>query len=179
MDKLVPLVVSRLSSGAGSNARHSCSVAAHQSQSRGLGGACARTHSSGRETSDSEGDASKVEITKRKHSVHAYFRRNQKRSILRAEKYGDLDNNRAQNPQRRKDVNLGTITDTLPWYKFSPLSGRRIYESFQSRRRSRKSFVRTIYQNLARFVKNYHGIIEQLHLINQRQPKLQDELYVK
>ena len=26
----------------------------------------------------------------RKHSIHAYFRKNQKRSILRAEKYGDL-----------------------------------------------------------------------------------------
>ena len=47
-------------------------------------------HSSERANSDSEGDASKVERQKRKHSVHAYFRKNQKRSILRAEKYGDL-----------------------------------------------------------------------------------------
>ena len=48
-------------------------------------------HSSAREKSDSEGDASKVETQKkRKHSVHAYFRKNQKRSILQAEKYGDL-----------------------------------------------------------------------------------------
>ena len=43
-------------------------------------------HSSERENSDSEGDASKVETQKRKHSVHAYFRKNQKRSILRTEK---------------------------------------------------------------------------------------------
>ena len=47
-------------------------------------------HSSERVNSDSEGDASKVEIQKRKHSVNAYFRKNQKRSFLRAEKYGDL-----------------------------------------------------------------------------------------
>ena len=47
-------------------------------------------HSSERENSDSEGDASKVETQKGKHIIHAYFRKNQKRSILRAEKYGDL-----------------------------------------------------------------------------------------
>ena len=32
-------------------------------------------HSSERENSDSESDASKVETQKRKHSVHAYFRK--------------------------------------------------------------------------------------------------------
>ena len=47
-------------------------------------------HSSERANSDSEGEASKVETQKRKHSVHAYFRKNQKRSILQTEKYGDL-----------------------------------------------------------------------------------------
>ena len=47
-------------------------------------------HYSERANSDSGGDASKVETQKRKHSVHAYFRKNQKRSILRTEKYGDL-----------------------------------------------------------------------------------------
>ena len=34
--------------------------------------------------------ASIVETQKRKYSVHAYFRKNQERSILRTEKYGDL-----------------------------------------------------------------------------------------
>ena len=48
------------------------------------------SHTPEREISDSEGDASKVETQKRKHSIHAYFRKNQKRSILRTEKYGDL-----------------------------------------------------------------------------------------
>ena len=47
-------------------------------------------HSSERENSDSEGDASKVETHKRKHRGHAYFRKNQNWSILRADKYGDL-----------------------------------------------------------------------------------------
>ena len=47
-------------------------------------------HSSERAISDSEGDASKVETQKRNHSVHARFRKNQKSSILRTEKYGDL-----------------------------------------------------------------------------------------
>ena len=47
-------------------------------------------HSSERANSDSEGDASKVETQKRKRSVHAYFRKNQKRPILRSRKYGGL-----------------------------------------------------------------------------------------
>ena len=86
-----------------------------------------------------------------------------------------------------KDVNLGTITDTLSWYKFSPLSGigdipilhKRDGEEFtnahRSRRRSHKLFIRTIYWNLESIVKNYHGIIEQLQLIDQRQAELQNE----
>ena len=57
-------------------------------------------HSSERENSDSEGDASKVETQKRKHSVHAQLRKNQKRSILRTEVWW-LENSRAQGPQRR------------------------------------------------------------------------------
>ena len=47
-------------------------------------------HYSERANSDSDDEASKVETQKRKHSVHAYFRKNQNRSILRSEKYGDL-----------------------------------------------------------------------------------------
>ena len=66
-------------------------------------------HPSERESSDSEGDTSKVETQKRKHSVHAYFpddrncdtclrtkitrvlcRRRNEGSIPRAEKFGDL-----------------------------------------------------------------------------------------
>ena len=47
-------------------------------------------HSSERANSDSEGDVSKVETRKRKHSAHAYFSKNQKRSILQKEEFGDL-----------------------------------------------------------------------------------------
>ena len=56
-------------------------------------------HSSERVISDSEGEASKVETQKRKHIVHACFRKNQKRSVLRAEKFGDLTI-AEHNPQR-------------------------------------------------------------------------------
>ena len=139
-------------------------------------------HFSERENSDSEGDASKVETQKRKHSIHTHFFKNQKRFILRAEKYGDLITT--------KDVNLGTISDTLPWYKFSPHSAvrvkpkhhkrqRRIQESSYSRRSNQKIFTRSIYKILASIVKNHHGIIEQLHFIDQRQAELQNELYVE
>ena len=37
--------------------------------------------------------------------------------------------------------------------------------------------IRTIHKNLANLVKNYHGIIERLHLIAQKQTELQIELY--
>ena len=39
-------------------------------------------HSSERANSDSEGDVSKVETQKRKHSVHAYFRKKTKRDLF-------------------------------------------------------------------------------------------------
>ena len=47
--------------------------------------------------------------------------------------------------------------------------GEEFYGSFQSPRTSQKLFIRTIYENLANIVKNYHGIIGQLYLIDGRQ----------
>ena len=143
--------------------------------------------SSERENSDSKGDASKLETQKRKHK-YSCFHKNQKRSILRTGKYGDLTT--AEHKILTKEVNLGTITDTLSWYKFSPLDGirvkprlhrrrRRIYESSCSRRRSQKLFIRTIYWNLASIVKNCHRIIKQLHFNDQRQAEFQNELHVE
>ena len=81
-----------------------------------------------------------------------------------------------------KEVHQGTIIDTLLWFKISPLNGynlirRRLSESFWSRHRSQKLFIRTIHLNLASLVINYRGIIEQLHLIAQKQTELQNELY--
>ena len=54
-----------------------------------------------------------------------------------------------------------------------------ICESSSSRRKNQKLFIQAVHWNLANLVKNYHGIIEQLHFINQRQPELQNELYVE
>ena len=44
-----------------------------------------------------------------------------------------LDNSRARSSA--KDMNLGTITDTLSWYKFSPLNGIRTRPKLHRRRR--------------------------------------------
>ena len=71
---------------------------------------------------------------KRKNSVHAYLWKNQKRSVLRSEKYGDLTTTEHKK-SCVKDVNLGTITDTLSRYKFSPLSGIRVKPKLHKRRR--------------------------------------------
>ena len=65
-----------------------------------------------------------------------------------------------------KDVNLGTITDTLSRYKFSPLSGirvkpklhrrrRRIYESSYSRRRTQKLFIRTFLLEFGKYCEEF------------------------
>ena len=61
-------------------------------------------HSSEKENSDSEGDvffSKKMETQKRKHGVHAHFRKNHKRSIRRTEKFGELITVKHKNPQRR------------------------------------------------------------------------------
>ena len=47
-------------------------------------------HSSERENSDSEGDATKVETQKRMHRIHTHFPKNRKRPIPRAEKFDEL-----------------------------------------------------------------------------------------
>ena len=70
-------------------------------------------HSSEREISNSEGDASKVGSQKWKHSIHTNFRKYRKRSIPQTEEIGDL----------AAKVNLRTIFSSLPWYKISPFSG--------------------------------------------------------
>ena len=80
------------------------------------------------------------------------------------------------------DVNLKTITGTLSWYKILPLNGfnptcakqnlhmrrKGVYESFASRRKSRKSLTLPFLWNLANPVKTHHGIFELQHLIDPR-----------
>ena len=114
-------------------------------------------------------------------------RRRNEGSFPRAEKFGDLM--AVDHKVFNEEVNLETITDTQSRYKISPLSGfnrirtkqsrhrrrRRVSESFSSRRKSRKSFTPTIHWNLAKPVKNGHGIIELLHFIDPRRIVLLQE----
>ena len=82
-------------------------------------------HYSERVNSDSEGDASKKEEThKRKHSVHAYCRKKPKEFCSAIRKMVTWQ--QQSRKSSAKDVNLGTITETLSWYTFSPLSGIRV-----------------------------------------------------
>ena len=95
-----------------------------------------------------------------------------------------LDQKRALPPRGRdvlvqEDVDFGTVTDTLLWYKFSPLSGirvktklpkrrRRIFESLQKPSQKPKVIhAYNLYRNLASLVKNYQGSIEQLRSIQR------------
>ena len=73
-----------------SNVGHSWLVTALHRKSKGPGDAHVLAHSSERENSDSEGDASRVEKPKRKHSIHTHFPKDRKGSIPRAEEIGDL-----------------------------------------------------------------------------------------
>ena len=97
-------------------------------------------HSSERANSDSEGDASKVETRKRKHSVHAYFSKNQKRSILQKEEFGDLTTaehkilnagRESRNNHRYAAVVQALGTQWNPCQTKIHRRRRRIYESLQ------------------------------------------------
>ena len=107
-------------------------------------------YSSARVISDSEGDASKEGIQKRKHNVHAYFRKNQK------------------SRKSLESVSIQNFTEGGEEFTKVPTAVAEV-KSY--------SYVQFM-RKLASIVKNYHGIIELLHFINQRQAKLQDELYV-
>ena len=56
---------------------------------------------------------------------------------------------------------------------------KRVYESFSSRLKSRKTLTLTIRWNVANLVKIYHGIIEPQHLIDPRHMELLKEQYVE
>ena len=142
-------------------------------------------HSSERAISDSAGETWKSGETKTEAQCSCLLPQKPKEIHSASRNEWWLDNSRAQNHQRRM-----WITDTLSWYKFSPFSGirvkpklhrrrRRNFQCSYSRRRSQKLFTRTICYNLASIVENYHGIIEQLQFIDQKQAELQNELYVE
>ena len=130
-------------------------------------------HSSERANSDSEGEASKVETQKRKHSVRAYLSKNQKRSILRSEKYGDLKTaeHKILN-EGRESRNNHQYDGVVPILvtQWNPCQTKTSQETEKNLRK---------FTEPASIVKNYHGIMEQLHFIDQRQAELQNELYVE
>ena len=93
-------------------------------------------HSSERVISDSEGDASKVETQKRKHSVHACFRKNRKRSIPWTEEIGDLKTVERKSESRNNHQFAAVVQDLstqwiLPvWNQNFSGDEEEIYESF-------------------------------------------------
>ena len=127
-------------------------------------------HSSEREIPEAEGDVSKVVTQKWKHSIHTHFRKYRKRSIPRAEETGDLTTVERKSESRNNNQQFAAVVQDLTTQWILPVwnqnftgDGEEFYEGFQSRHRSQKLLKRTIYENLESRVKNYHGIIEQLH----------------
>ena len=73
-------------------------------------------HSSERVNSDSEGDASKVEIQKRKHNILTHFRTDRKRSIPRTEEIGDLKTVERKSESRNNHQFAAVVQDlTIQW----------------------------------------------------------------
>ena len=118
---------------------------------------------------------------KRKHSVHAYFRKNQKRSILRAERYGDLITAELkvfnEGRESRNNHQYAAVVQVLAT-QWNPCQTKTSQETEKNLRKLTET-VAEAKSYVASIVKNYHGIIEQLQLINQRQAELQNELYVE
>ena len=118
-------------------------------------------------------------------------RRRTGETVPRAEKFGDLIT--ADHKVLNEVVTRETVTDTLSWYKIPPLNGynlirakqkllkrrTRVYEGSSSRHRSQRSFIQTIHWSLGNRVKNYHGIIERLHLIDPRLTELPKGQYAE
>ena len=113
-------------------------------------------------------------------------RRRDKGSVPRTEKFLDLTTADhkvlSEGCEARNNHRYAVVVQDLAtrWIQSYPCKKqrlhkrrKRVYVSFWSRHRSQKLFIRTIHQNLEK----YHGIIERLHLIDQKQTKLQNELY--
>ena len=133
-------------------------------------------HSSERENSDSESNASKVERQKTEAQCSCLLPQKPKETNAASRNVWWLDNGRAQSPQRKTWISEQSPI-RCPGTKFSTLTGirvkpklhrrrRRIYESSFCRRSSRKLVIRTICEILASIVKNYLEVIETLHIID-------------
>ena len=91
---------------------------------------------------------------KRKHSVHAYFRKNEKRSILRSEKYGDLttaehkilSEGYASRNNHRHAVVVQVLASQWNPCKTQHFTGdgEEFTKAYRNRRRNQKLFIRTI-----------------------------------
>ena len=110
-----------------------------------------------------------------KHRIHTNFRKYRKRSIPRTEEIGDLKAVEGKG-ESRNNHQFGAVVQDLTIQWILPVrnqnfagEGEEFYGSFQSRHRSQKLLVWTIDKNLVGLVKNYHGIIEQLHFFAQKQ----------
>ena len=121
-------------------------------------------HSSERANSDSEVTASKLETQKNGSTVFM---------LAFAKKKGDLE----QSPIRCRGTSSRHSMESMSNQNFT-----RDGEEFTKvPKPSQKPKVIHTYSllELASIVKNYHGIIEQLHFINQIRAELQNELYVE
>ena len=96
----------------------------------------ALAHSSERENSDSEGDASKVETQKRKHSVHGLLPQKPKEIYSASRKVWWLDNSRVLNEGResRNNHRYAVVEQVLatPWNPSSPCKSETSHETERS-----------------------------------------------
>ena len=137
-----------------SNARQSWLVTALHSWSRGPGGACARTLLCKWELRFGRWCLKSGETKTEAQYSYSLKKKNERDPFC--EQKSMATGKQQSTKSSTKDVNLGTITDTLSWHQFSPLSGynlirvkpklhrrrRRIYESFRNRRKSQKVIYR-------------------------------------
>ena len=109
-------------------------------------------------------------------SILTHFRKKQKRSVLRAENYGDLitaehkvlnEGRESRNNHRYAVVVLATHWNPCQT-KTSQETDSNLRKFTETAAAAKRLFIRTIHYNLASIVKNYHGITAQLHFINQK-----------
>ena len=111
-----------------------------------------RTHSSERVNSDSEGDASKVETQKWKHSTNTHFRKYERDGRAR-KRISEQSPIRCRGTRSHHSVDVARVKQKLHSRR------RRILGKFSEPSKKPK-------ENLANIVKNHHRIIGLLYLID-------------
>ena len=94
----------------------------------------------------------KVVTQKWKHSIYTHFRKYRKRSVPRTEEIGDLTTVERKSESRNNNQQFAAVVQDLTTQWILPVwnqkftgDGEEFYGSFQSRHRSQKLFIRTIY----------------------------------